>query len=306
MKKRFFCGVFYLSSMLLFSTTQVSISSSTNSATIGDKIELKILVKTSLSVDNINTEIENPKFEIISQKEYPFRQHKDSIVFEKSIIITFFKIGDFEIGPFSVELKNKARIVETKTTNTIPIKIQSVLSKNDKDIKELKNLIEIGGNPFYILKYAIIILISLFIIIAIIFFIKKRGQKIKSIQMPWLSPLEEFETKLRELKEKKMFEKGKIKEFFIQLTMIIKIFLNREYLFNAEDFTTHETLDYLFKKEKEILILDNTEFILKKSDLVKFAKFIPNQSELNEIENKILKLVSIIREKRYSQFDTQK
>ncbi len=272
--------------------TQVSISASSNLAFIGDWINLKIIVKTTEEVGKINVKIPKEKtYEILRELPTEKRRQTDYMVFEKNITAVFFNVGDFEIGPFTVELIHNEKVIETRKTNSIPVKVKSVLTGNDKDIKPLKSLIDIKGNPFYTLKY---VLAGLFIVLAVVLLIiwlKRRKNRVPPAPETLLSPLEEFEARILELWEKKLVVKGKIKLHFIELTRVLKHFLSRTYQFNAEDFTTYETLDQLKRDEQEAVILDNIKFVMNTADLVKFAKFLPDSPVLAEVLNKIKDMI---------------
>lgn len=287
----------------LFSETQVSISSSSNLATIGDRINLKIIVKTSSDIQKINLVSKKNDFEVISEKTIKREDQKDYIVFEKDFSVAFFKTGEFNIGPFKVELIKDKKIIETKETNSIPVKIKSVLKKVDKDIKPLKDLVDMKGDPFYILKYLFLALAIVLLIVLITIWLKKKNKKTDIIKKPLLSPIEEFELRIRELSEMKLFKKGKKIEFFIRLTEIIKNFLYRKYGFNAEDFTTYETLFRLKENEREVLILNNMEFVFSTSDLVKFAKFVPDSFTFREVISKVGEMISTYKQKIRPQED---
>jgi hypothetical protein len=275
----------------LISETQVSISSSTNLVTIGDRINVKLILKTSIRAQKVNFISKGKDFEIISEKLLPSKIQGDYILFEKNITISFFKTGDFNIGPFIVELIKNGEIIETKQTNSVPIRVKSVLTKEDKFIKPLKDLIEIKGNPFCVLKYVIAFFVFAILVVLIIFLLRRRKRYFTLKQELILSPIEELELRVNELIEQKMFEKGRIKRFFTDLTIIIKHFLSREYKFSAEDFTTYETLLYLKAKEKEALIVDDLEFLFNVSDLVKFAKFVPESNTFTTTCNKIRDII---------------
>jgi hypothetical protein len=276
----------------VYGETQVSISASDNLATIGDRINLKIIVKTSEEIQKIKVKIpKDKKYEILQEQPTEKRQQTGYMVFEKNITAVFFNVGDFELGPFDVELINNEEVIETKQTNSIPVTVKSVLTEDDKDIKPLKSLIDIKGNPFYILKYVLVALFIILLVVLLIIWLKQRKKKAPPAPEPLLSPLEEFEKRIRELWEKNLFAKGKMKIHFIELTRILKYFLYRNYQFNAEDFTTYETLDHLKRDEQEELILDNMKFVMNTADLVKFAKFLPDSPVLAEVFNKIKDMV---------------
>lgn len=275
--------------------TQVSISVSENLAFIGDRIRLKIIVKTTADVDNINVKTMTQDFEILEQTAAQKRKEQEYLIFEKVAEIAFFKTGDFNVGPFVIELKKNEKIMETRETNSVPVTIKTTLKEEDKDIKPLKNLLEIKGNPWYLLKYVFGLLVVILITLLILFFLKRRKAKAAVTPKRLLSPLEELEVRIKELYQQSLFEKGKMKVFFIELTVILKQFLHRNYRFNAEDFTTYETLYDLKKRESEVSLLNNMEYLFSISDLVKFAKYIPDEDALKELAKKIEDTIGIYK-----------
>ncbi len=289
--------LFLVGASLLCGETQVSISSSANLATIGDQINLIIIVKTTEDIQSIKVSTTQKNFELVEEKEPQKRRERDYTFFEKHITIAFFMIGDFDIEPFKIELFKDSRLMETKETNSIPITVKSVLTEDDKDIKALKDPIELSGNPFYTLKYVFILLGAATIILLIFLWLKKRAQRPRREEQPLLPPLEEFETGLEKLWAQRLFEKGRIIDFFVKLTEITKRFLNRQYRFKAEDFTTYETLYNLERKEGEDLILNNMKHLFNVSDLVKFARFIPESKVSEEMWSRITDMVSVYKKR---------
>jgi hypothetical protein len=279
----------------LFPDSQVSLSTSDSRATIGDRITLKIIVKTSPEIEKIALKSPDNNFESISKRQFPKRKTNEYSVFEIHEVISFFSIGNHTIGPFTVQMIRDNRIVEEKKTNSLDIKITSVLEKSDQDIKDLKNLISIRGNPFYVLKYVFILLGLALLIILVILFIRKKKRQSKSKPLRILPPLEELEEAIDKLYKKNWLKKRRFKIFFITLTDIFKNYLHREFGFNAEDLTTEETMWFVERKEPNAGIRKSLEFIFLQSDLVKFAKFQPGSSDLDTVKGEI---DSIINEKR--------
>jgi len=154
----------------LTSETQVSVSVSSTTTTIGERITLKFITRTSAESDSIKISQGKPDFEFISEAELSISENDGVKTFEKEFDIFFFKTGEYNVGPFNISLIKKGEIVENFLSNTIPVNIRSVLEKDDKDIKPLKDLSEIKGNPFYLLKYLLFALIIIIIIFLIVFF----------------------------------------------------------------------------------------------------------------------------------------
>jgi hypothetical protein len=281
---------------LVYGETQVSISVSDNLVTIGDKIALKIIVKTGQDAQDFDVRIpEEKKFEYLGELPVKINRQKDYMVLEKTVIAAFFELGDFEVGPFTVELRAGDRVVASKRTNSVPVTVKSVLSEEDKDIRDLKGLMDIKGDPFYVLKYVIIAVAATLLAVFLFMWWRRRRQQVPAALEPELSPLEELESRIQRLWNMRLFEKGKIKLHFIELTKILKHFLLRNYNFNAEDFTTYETLMHLKKAESEAAVLDNMRFVFDTADLVKFAKFIPDAAVIGEVADKIKDMAVIYK-----------
>lgn len=281
----------------LMGETQVLISSSKNLALIGDQINLKVIAKTDSKADKVKILSPRQEFEVISHTSQPRQENNNESVFEENLMIVFFKTGDFEVGPFTVKLLKGDEEVETKETNSIPVKIKSVLTEEDKDIKPLKNPIEIKGNPLYVLKYVLIILAAILIVIFVIVYVKRKKRKTGRAPEPLLPAVEEFALKIKELTDLKLMQKGKMKEHFFRLTEIIKHFLNREYGFNAEDLTTFETMLHLDAYEKDSSIRDRMGFVLNTADLVKFAKYVAGSEIIDEIQQKLEDVIGAYRQR---------
>ncbi len=283
--------LFFVLCSALFPETQVSISVSDNTVSIADQIRVKIIVKTNTPIQEITISTGDKKFEIIRDFPTEKSQEKEYSVFQKNILVSFFETGNFDIGPFNVGLIKDGKPMESLKTNSVPITVKSVLTKDDKDIKNLKNPIDFGGDPFFVLKYVLIALILISLFLVYLWWRKSKKNAVTAPKQPPLSPLEELETHIRELWEKKWIEKGKLKPHFIEFTKVLKHFLFRHYQFNAEDFTTYETLYFLKQCEKETSIADSLRSVLDFSDLVKFAQYVPDPVALQGVWDKTFELI---------------
>jgi hypothetical protein len=91
---------------------------------------------------------------------------------------------------------------------------------------------------------------------------------------------------LDKLKEEKIWEEGKVKLYYTQLTEITRTYIERQYGIPAMESTTDEILQAFRKSNPEDTLLDEIlQELLELADLVKFAKEDPlpvdNQTNLN-------------------------
>lgn len=89
--------------------------------------------------------------------------------------------------------------------------------------------------------------------------------------------------RLDEIKEEKIWQQGKTKEFYSQVTDTLREYIEDRFGINALEQTSDETIAAFKANEK---LLDTTTFgnlqrILKNADLVKFAKYEPLPDENN-------------------------
>ena len=112
---------------------------------------------------------------------------------------------------------------------------------------------------------------------------RKEGDRLPEIRRKPAEPAHVFALReLNTLKEQRLWQQGKVKEYYTRLTDILRTYLEYRYDIKALERTTAETLAALketgFNDNRLTSILEN---ILETGDLVKFAKYIP-QPDVNE------------------------
>ncbi len=304
--KRLFLILLFILPIALYTETQVSVSVSSTTSTIGEQITLKFIIRTSTESDSIRISQGKQDFEFIKEENLKTKKSADFVTFEKNYKISFFKTGDFSVGPFSIGLMKGDQVVEDLLSNTIPVNIRSVLEESDKDIRPLRELSEIEGNPFYLLKYLLIILAAAGIIILFIYLLRRKKDDGNKTQTPLLPPDLEFLKKIEALWRTDLLKTGNFKRFFLSLTEAYKLFMTRFYKFNAEDLTTYEIINYLKKYEQDEKINNNFEEVFLISDLVKFAKYEPSEDEIEKIRETLVKIAGTAGERRKKKEEEEK
>lgn len=150
----------------------------------------------------------------------------------------------------------------------------------NNDIRPLKDVVEISGK--FPAAYVIILILIAFAVLAFIYFKKKK--KIKESPVLPIKPAEEIARgALKALKEMKLAEKGFIKEYYIKLSDIIRAYIGNRYGIFAMDMTTWELFREMKAGRAERPHTDKINNFLEDCDMVKFAKYAPNQKEIEEI-----------------------
>jgi hypothetical protein len=134
-------------------------------------------------------------------------------------------------------------------------------------------------------KIILIILISVFLIAAIIYYIIRRIQNkpIFTPPKPKIPPHITALELLNTLKEEKLWQKDRIKEYYTQLTDILRIYIEERFSIPAPEYTSYQIIESL-DSQPEIPQENKMSLgkMLSTADLVKFAKAQPLEFE-NEI-----------------------
>lgn len=182
--------------------------------------------------------------------------------------------------------------------NAIPISVKKVEVNRQADIKDIKEPYTI---PFdYLLLFIIILAVAVIGTIGYYFYRKYKAKKEAAGQEVIIikTPYEEAFDSLKELEDKKLFQKGYVKEYHTELTYIIRRYFERLHQIPALEITSYELLESLKSINIPVEVqFELTEFF-NNADMVKFAKFQP----MNSINEKMLQIAYKILEvsKEYS------
>ena len=205
----------------------------------------------------------------------------------KSEIVQHFELTGFDAGKFNIPSIKIQKNGKDFSTKEIEIDIQDVAVDTTKNaIFPIKPVMEeqysLGDywNKYWL--YGIIALVLFIIgIILVVLYIRSKS---KISGNSYKTPYDEAKASLKALDAKKYLKKGEQKEYYTQLSFILRKYLGRVYHFSALEILSDELVMYISSKE-DILPEDNQKLkeFLFDADLVKFAKqeFDQPKNELN-------------------------
>jgi hypothetical protein len=255
------------------------------------KFDTTLLKLTPLKVEKIGN------FEVISSKVVPSDSGK---IFVCSLLI--FKTGTDTIQNLKIKCINTQGEDFEFSPPIQVIEVKSVLPRKLKDIKDIVPPLEVpfplGWVIFYV-SLGIVVLASGFLLLRR-YILKK---KIPPPPSPSLPPHEVAYKKLEELQVRE----GKIKEFYIELSDIIRRYLEARYKVPAPTSTTLELYRELKAKKIGYMYLDLIRCFFSSCDLVKFAKVIPPLRKIEEdkkLAKEIINKTKTITEEIIPQFSS--
>ncbi|MDP8230323.1 MAG: hypothetical protein P9L93_04380 [Candidatus Gorgyraea atricola] len=159
------------------------------------------------------------------------------------------------------------------------------------DIRPLKDFVEIKGG--FVLWPLMLIVLLLAIAVFLFIYFKKRKKAVELPASPPRPPEDIAMEALKALLEMKLIEQGLIKEYYIRLSDIIRNYIEARFNVFALDRTTWELYQEMRVKKIERKRTDQIRDFLEDCDLVKFAKYIPNKKEIEEVYTSAKEIIKI-------------
>jgi len=280
MKKQIFYILLFISTISFAQKPMVKAEIDTTSIRIGEQFQLKISVDETQNV--IIPKIQLKGLEIIDSTRID--TIKNSLI--RRYILTGFDSGAFYIPQQQIFVKNQAFLTDSLLINIATIAIDTLKVKKFpiKSIKEEPYTFD----DFRIYIYLILAILAIIGFWIYWFIIRKRKETEDAPTYRTLPPFEEAILRLNELDEKLLWQNNKIKEYYSELTEIVRGYIERELKVPALENTTDEVLAMIkdFKNADSIETSKETikklKDLLQEADLVKFAKSKPLAIEIED------------------------
>jgi hypothetical protein len=223
------------------------------------------------------------------------------IKLESRFLLTTFTTGDYVIPPIPIEYMTIDSVRKILISEPMPIKVKSLLAEaaDTADIRDLKALMEFKKEIplWYYLAGAVLLLM----LIALFVWWRLRKRKPEDAEPVDRRPAWEIASeKLAMLKEKNYPAAGEIKQYYVELSEIIREFLQRIYEIPVLDMTTYEFLTEIVQREIDVELYERLKKYLQFADLVKFAKFIPQPERFDTDFDEAVSLVDYVRQSELS------
>lgn len=198
------------------------------------------------------------------------------------IVAAVYKTGEFDFPALAFVLRDGGGKEVSVSTPPVRIRIKSVLTENDLALRDLKKQAEIQEPVRWLLWLALGTAVLVLALLAW-WSVKRRRRPAAAPSIhPELDPLDLAEAELRNLIGRGLLEKGLVKQFYVDLSDIMKKALEASYGIQTIEKTTVEIIDTL-AAGPEPASLERIETVLLSCDIVKFARYIPSLAEDEEV-----------------------
>lgn len=264
--------------------TQASIDR--NECLIGDHITLKLTLSKPKEariffpslVDTLSKSIE-----IINASGIDtIYKENNQIQLQQLLTITSFDTGQITIPPLAF-LMLRDSIEDTIFTNSLQLMVHAIpVDTTKKNIFDIKPPIDEPFSWKEIVDYifwGLLIIIVLAIAVYVYLRIKKNKPILPIPEKPKDPPYVVALRNLDKLKEKKLWQKQLYKQYYTELTDIIRIYLEMQFEIPALESVSSELMEYLLQKQFDEELIKIMKSLFTTADFVKFAKAQPLPDE---------------------------
>lgn len=281
-------SVFGLPSMVFFTflllpfylSAQVTSSIDSTSIKIGEQITYQINVEAD-STDLVVFP-EGQTFQPLEMIEsYQIDTTKNNAKFN---LIKRYGLTQFDSGAYTIPRQKIIIGSRTLFTDSLKVEVNNVVIDTTKQgLFDIKPFTRVDKSSSQWWKYLLIGLLALGLLAFLLYwFIWRKKPLTEDEKIALLPPYDRAKLALRKLEDSDYLKQEELKDYYSELTLIIRKYLDEKVYDHSLESTTDELIDRLnlLKDGNQIDLnkesIKNIEGILKRADLVKFAKSSPD------------------------------
>ena len=198
-------------------------------------------------------------------------------------LIKKYGLTQFDSGSFTIPRQKIAIANKFYFTDSLKVEVKNVeIDTTKQGLYDIKPLIAVDKSPSKWWKYLLIALLILGVLAYLLYwFIWRKKPLTEAEKIALLPPYDRAKLALKKLEESDYLENQALKDYYSELTLIIRKYLDEKVYDHSLESTTDELINRLLllkeanKIDLSIETIRNIESILKRADLVKFAKGAP-------------------------------
>ena len=206
-------------------------------------------------------------------------------------------VGSYIIPSAVFSYKDEKGEKKELKTAQIFIEVKSVIEDKSaaKDIRDIKSLVTIKRNYTLLIALSIAGLLFLSLVIGGIYFYRTRYRKAKATPP---RPAHELALdELDQLQKEGLIARGIYKEHYFKISEIFRRYLEKRFHFQAVEKTTEEILPEIINlKGFDQMVKGSAKTFLYHTDLVKFAKYIPDTEEVDREHQEAVNFINDTKE----------
>ena len=233
------------------------------------------------------------EFKVSESISIPSEKLEDGTLLSKRLWLIYIdEPGTFTIPAIELEYVSAGDTSGTILTDPIDVEVLSNLTGGEQpgELREIKGPTRIPKRYGRLYRLIGIVVIVLLVIGGVIYFLARR----QALPKPRLlvPPEDEALERLIRIKSKNLVGEGRFKQYFIEVSGVVRHYIERMFGITAPEMTTEEFLihtasENVLKSEWRELLED----FLTSSDMVKFARYRPTENECEQVFDTAVRFV---------------
>ena len=202
--------------------------------------------------------------------------------YKQRLVLTGFDSGSFVIPPFLLLAIHKNGQVDSLYTDSMRVAVSTVAVDTSKAFKAIKGIVAADEDALSDNKTLIIVAIVFvaLVLVLLFYFFQQRKQKNTVVAPVKEESIDERAARLLdELDQKGLWQQDKVKEYYTELSSIIRQYIEWRFKTPAMELTTDELFRKAKKHREMAMYIDVLQPLLFAADLAKFAKANPLPQE---------------------------
>lgn len=217
---------------------------------------------------------------------------------EHTYILETYLTGNYELPPASIRYQDSSG---TNILSSTPVCVEVITVAEEGDlfsgIRDIKEPVELAEKASNRLKYWIIAISAAATAVVAITLLFALRRKRETSPVPPVPAHERAYEALRRLHALQLVDQGRIKEYYFELSIILRHYIENRFGLRAPEQTTEEFLQSIkssdvFSSEQRGILKD----FLKECDLVKFANYSASSTDAQRAHDVVVAFIEETRE----------
>lgn len=276
---------------------EVRVSIDTNAILIGEQVKVDIDYQFPSDQQGYFPFLPDslgPNLEIVERSNIDTSFLDGKTRFYQELKVTAFDSGYFVLPAFSFGYKGDLdSVIQIIVSDPHLINVFSV---NADTTQPIKPLVGPMSEPYTLMEFLpwilFVLALGALIFTAFYFYRKRQKKPLFKKEEPKIPAHEKALDDMARLRLKKLWQAGKVKEYYSELTEIVRVYIEERFDIMAIEMTTYEIVAGLNGHPINDEVMRKLTGSLELADLVKFAKANPNALENDTCLNNVIDFVN--------------
>jgi len=276
---------FLAGSVGLTAQSRIRTAVDTTLVTVGDRITMTVSVEHRAGTRVVWPDsISLAPFEVLGARVGPTETDGDVSLSSVTLTLAVFELGELEIPSFEVSVEGPGDEAEFLRTDRYGIEVLSVGADDSGDIRDIRGPLGIPIGAITIALGGLLALVLAGLAYALYRRVRGRSRVETGARGPPPRPAHEIAMEaLAALEASSLLERRQVKDYHIEVSEILRTYVQRRFGVDAPEMTTIEVLSGLDNAGVDGTVRKALRRFLDQCDMVKFAKVRPEPEASHDV-----------------------